>query len=317
MSYSAHDSFVEPARARPQVWRLILGLVLAMAVYVVIFLVIALVAVSLSPSFQAAALEARGDPDLTVLAFERRFLALAEGRGPADLLILLGTFAGMAAGAIVAALALHNRGLRSLLGPWPQVWRHFAVAAGITLGILGVSAMLPPWIDTAPNIDVSLWLILLPLSLLLILLQTGAEELLFRGYLQQQLAARFRSPWVWMVIPSVLFGLGHINPGVMGGATGAVVGIVIITTCVGLLTADLTARTGSLGAAWGFHFANNVLAILTVSLDGMLGGLALRIVIEDALTETVFAFALLRYIIALVIVWLVIRTVLTRREKLA
>jgi DNA-directed RNA polymerase subunit RPC12/RpoP len=40
-----------------------------------------------------------------------------------------------------------------------------------------------------------------------VLIQTGAEEVLFRGYLQQQLAARFASPIAWMVLPSAIFAL--------------------------------------------------------------------------------------------------------------
>ncbi len=48
------------------------------------------------------------------------------------------------------------------------------------------------------------------------LIQTGAEELVFRGYLQQQLAARFASPLIWMVLPALIFGAVHYDPATAG-----------------------------------------------------------------------------------------------------
>ena len=60
--------------------------------------------------------------------------------------------------------------------------------------------------------EFGLWLSFLPLAMAGILLQTGAEELLFRGYLQQQFAARFKSAGPWLILPSVLFGLAHYDP---------------------------------------------------------------------------------------------------------
>jgi membrane protease YdiL (CAAX protease family) len=86
------------------------------------------------------------------------------------------------------------------------------------------------------------------------------------------MAARFRSPVMWMVLPSLLFASLHYQPQMMGDNAFY---IVAAAALFGLLAADLTARTGSIGAAWGFHFANNVVAILLVSLDGPLSGLAL------------------------------------------
>ena len=41
----------------------------------------------------------------------------------------------------------------------------------------------------------------------------AAEELAFRGYLMQALAARFRSPLVWWLLPALLFGAAALEPG--------------------------------------------------------------------------------------------------------
>jgi membrane protease YdiL (CAAX protease family) len=107
-----------------------------------------------------------------------------------------------------------------------------------------------------------------------VLIQTGAEEVLFRGYLQQQLAARFSSPMIWMVLPSALFAALHYQPEVMGDNTWLMMGAVFVFA---LLAADLTAVTGTIGAAWAMHFVNNALAILVMATDGPLSGLALYI----------------------------------------
>ena len=56
------------------------------------------------------------------------------------------------------------------------------------------------------------WLIGLIPALALILMQVAAEEVAFRGYLLQQLRARFRSPLVWAVLPALVFGALHFDP---------------------------------------------------------------------------------------------------------
>jgi membrane protease YdiL (CAAX protease family) len=116
------------------------------------------------------------------------------------------------------------------------------------------------------------WIWLLPVSLPLILLQTSTEEFLFRGYLQSQLAARFSSPLVLMVLPSLLFGFLHYEPATYGPnalplAAGAAV--------FGLVAADVTARAGNLGPALALHFLNNVVAMSFTSMEGHWDGLAL------------------------------------------
>jgi membrane protease YdiL (CAAX protease family) len=116
------------------------------------------------------------------------------------------------------------------------------------------------------------WILLLAPSLIFVLIQTSAEEIVFRGYVQQQLAARFSSPLVWMVLPAVLFALGHYLPDTAGDNA---LMIAAWAGMFGILMADLTARAGTLGPAIAVHFWNNVSAILIVSLPDDLSGLAL------------------------------------------
>jgi uncharacterized protein len=242
----AFARYIAPARARPEVWRLILGTGFIAAFYVIVIM---------------------------ALAVAVRALGLEGTRGPTATLALLYSFAAMGMGAILAARIFHRRVPATLFGRAAPLIRDFTRCAVLVLVLQGLVLLVVPLPGgLQPGLDPARWLVLLAPALIGLMIQTGAEELVFRGYLQQQLAARFRSPLVWMVLPSVLFGFLHYEPTVMGGNVWHVVAA---TGMFGLVAADLTARTGNLGAAWGLHFANNLYALLIVTVQGPLEGLAL------------------------------------------
>lgn len=292
MQYPAHSEFIAPARAYPQIWRILLGLFLALLVYGIgIALVfVAIYLVSGADGVQAWATE------------------MMEATGPTGTLLILATFFGMALGPMLAVVVLHRRRIGSLFGPLPRTLRHFLVAVAVCAFAYGLSFLLPTDMRIEPAMERALWLSFLPMALVGVLLQTGAEEVLFRGYLQQQLAARFASPLIWMVLPSVIFASLHYQPEVMGDNA---LYIVAATGLFGLLAADLTAKTGSIGAAWGFHFANNVVAILIVALDGPLSGLALYTAPLSAASAEIRPLILLD-MGTTVVTWILIRMAVTR-----
>ena len=115
------------------------------------------------------------------------------------------------------------------------------------------------------QLPLAAWAAWLPLALPLLLVQTAAEELAFRGFLMQCLAARFARPLVWFLLPALLFGALHWNPAELGANASLVA---LSATVIGLVLADVTAKTGNLSAAIGLHFANNVTSLLVVSLPG-------------------------------------------------
>lgn len=257
MQYSAHAPFVAPARSHPQLWRLGLGVLLTIVIYGLGIGAVFLLVVAWS-GFDGA---------------QRWMDEITSKAGPTGTLLLLTTFIGMALGPMFAARLLHGRKMKSLFGPISRVWRDFLVALAASVAFYAILSLVPlPTAAPLPNLDIAIWASFLPLALVGVLLQTGAEEVLFRGYLQQQLAARFSSPVVWMVIPSVLFAALHYQPEIMGPNTWLMMGAVLVFA---LLAADLTAVSGNIGAAWGLHFANNAMAILIVATDGPLSGLAL------------------------------------------
>jgi len=291
----AFDRFVDPARRRPQLWRFVVGLVVAIAIY--ILWTVAVIAA-------AYVLLAEGaDPILWTQS-------LVDADRPGGTLVLLLTFVGMALGPMAAARWLHGRRAGSLFGPRVRTLRDFVVAAGIVFAVLGVALGL--WTleyDAVVNLPLSTWALILPLTLLGLLVQTGAEEVLFRGYMQSQLAARFRSPLVWLVLPSLLFGIVHFDAVTAGDNVWMVVGSASV---FGLIAADLTARTGSIGAAWGFHFANNFMAIAVLSTGGTITGLA-RWVTPYTLAEyDASAPAILFDVAMLVVAWWLVRRAVAR-----
>ncbi|WP_298294911.1 type II CAAX endopeptidase family protein [uncultured Litoreibacter sp.] len=251
------EEFIAPARHYPQIWRIIVGILALFGAYIIPIMVgFVLVGIFLPAA-----------------AFNLQ-LALSEPVTPAAMFILLGTFLFMGLGAVAAA-AVHRRGLASLIGPFRPACRNFTRSVGLCLLIFlisgaAVSLIFPD--APLPNMPLTTWLSYLPLALPLLLIQTGAEELVFRGYLMQQLAARFKSPIVWMGIPTVLFGLAHTDPTIDPKLT---VLIICATGLFGLAAADLTRVTGNLGAAIGFHFTNNFFALFLVSIAGEMSGLSL------------------------------------------
>ena len=289
------DRFVAPARLRPQLWRLVLGLVLMMAIYI-LWMALLAGAVALS----------RGAEEM-----EASLGAIGIGDSPGSLILLLLTFVGMGLGTFAAARWLHHRSVASLFGPRALVLRDFGLGFGI-FALLSVPGIV--WffltLDLTRGVAWSIWFMFLPLALIGLLIQTGAEEVVFRGYMQQQLAARFASRWAWMVLPSVVFGLMHYAPQEMGDSAWL---IVFVTGFFGLLMADLTARSGSLGLAWGLHFANNLFAILLFTTGEALDGLALyRLPFSTRDTEAILPMLGLD-ILGMLLVWLLCRWALRGR----
>lgn len=258
-NYPAHRQLVAPLRETAQLWRLVAGGLMAFAVYLLCTQVLYRALFNLWA--------ARGDIDPVY--------ALVSGTTPGAMYALLFGFGFMSLGVILARRLVHHRQWDTLTGPLGQALRQFWRVFCMLLLLNAALIALPPWdwgAPFVPNLDPGRWLVLLPLSLLAVLVQAGSEELVFRGYLQQQLAARFDSPVVWMLLPSVMFGLGHYLPEANGSNAGL---IALWAVAFGILMADLTARAGTLGPAIAVHLVNNASAMLIVSLPDELSGLSL------------------------------------------
>ena len=109
-------------------------------------------------------------------------------------------------------------------------------------------------------------------ALLAFLFRSAQKRSCFAATCSSSWRRGFRSPLVWMVVPSASFALGHYMPDTAG--ENALI-LAVWAGFLGLLMADLTARAGTLGPAIAVHFWNNASAMLLVSLPDELSGLAL------------------------------------------
>lgn len=257
--YTPHADFVAPARDKAQIWRLAFGIVLVAAFFL-----------TLSQILVGFVLSLRGGDTLVEPNGPI-------GQTPGDVLLLLYQLGLLGVSAGLVSVVLHSRAPVTLIGHKPLAMRQFAAVLAVLAVIVVALWILPPYGFGEPlqrNMGLGLWLALLPLGLLAVFVQVSAEELLFRGYLQQQLAALNTAPLVWMIAPSVLFGALHYMPASAGSNA---LTIAAYATLFGLITADLTARSGTLGPAIAVHFINNVQAILLTSPPDEMSGLALYV----------------------------------------
>lgn len=236
------------ARIRPALWRLFVGIGVIALVYVI-------------------------GVTLFFLAFAGAF---GDGMAhtPREMILFLISFSVMILAVVLATLWPAGRPIVSLIGPLPAAWRDFwqvlrALSPFLVLMFLGTILFEDQISAYQPVMQILPWL---PLAILALLIQTSAEELVFRGYIMGQLAARFSHPMIWLVLPAILFGALHYD----GESYGADAWIICVATALfALIAGDLTARTGNLGAAIALHFVNNFFAMVLIGETGRMDGLSL------------------------------------------
>lgn len=246
-------AYIRPARRGERgLWRVGLGL----------SLIVACAAVAAAVALNLTALAGFDDPTL------RLFMTLG---------VIATAWPAMA----LIAPGLHGRSLSSVVGP--SLARAALDALAGALAVAFVAALLLAQAAFSPEIELLRpnaprpnWAALALIGAALVALQASAEELTFRGYLMQQLAARCRSALVWAVIPSLIFGALHYAPA-PGDQPAYALSVAASAALFGLFCAYLTWRTGGLGAAAGVHIANNLFAFLLLDQSGdpTLGALAL------------------------------------------
>ena len=185
---------------------------------------------------------------------------------PIGILTALTSFAGIWIGLWLAMRFVHGEPLAALFGASRRV-----SLPGFVKGLIAVlitSALseillygLQPEIARGA-ISLSTWLLFLLPIVALTLLQTSSEEMLFRGYLLRGLAKRFQSPYVWALLPVLLFTSLHWSPDSSLAINACV--LASIAAFAVLLTL-LVYVTGNLGAAFGAHLGNNLTGFLLIS----------------------------------------------------
>jgi uncharacterized protein len=121
------------------------------------------------------------------------------------------------------------------------------------------------------NLDLSSFIILLVLCLLVFPMQASFEEILFRGYLMQGFSLLSKKPWVSLLLTSLIFGSVHI---LNGTDLYMDLSIVASTFIMGLMLGVITLGDNGIETAMGIHIANNLyISLFFNSADSGLGEL--------------------------------------------
>ncbi len=199
----------------------------------------------------------------------------------------------------------HKRPIRSLFTVRANFdWKRFFFSAGVLLAAnvlvdLIAFALMPGnyRFSYTPTV---FWPSLI-VALLLLPLQTGAEELVFRSYLLQGVSLLTRRPWIGIALTSLVFSLLHIgNPEIIGHS------LLLILPQYGIFAiamAVVTLVDESLEAAWGAHFINNFYAFMLLGYPDFSVGTGslfmlrelkpLVMLIQAIFVSSIFLFALL------------------------
>lgn len=257
MSEHPFHRWVAAAEPKTQAWRTVLGFALIVVLWLawtVAFVLLAVGGGVVAPEQVSGA------------AGASRFMAFGEAAVLTGVTLIAAW--GLWLGAWIVLKWMHRRGLATAIGRVSL--KQFGAGAGIAVAYLGATLVCALASGHAPvrtDVDMGEWLTALAPLAGLILVQASGEELVFRGYLPQQLAARWRHPVVWGLLPSVAFGLAHVSWGAPLDAMGLY--YLAGSTMLGLVMMAMVWRTGSLAAAMGFHFANNVGAVLVIGVGGV------------------------------------------------
>ena len=180
-----------------------------------------------------------------------------------EFLATMSSFIPFLVGTLLAVRFLHERPLKTLVTASEGIRgnRIFAGAAVwfcLAALIAAVESLLYPGRYVLTFQPVA-WLIFAVFALILIPIQTSAEEVFFRGYLLQWMGLRLKNKWLLSLLNGLLFFLPHAaNPEM--AANSLLVGLGYFA--IGFFFALITLEDHGMELALGAHAANNLFATL-------------------------------------------------------
>jgi membrane protease YdiL (CAAX protease family) len=181
---------------------------------------------------------------------------------------MLSSWAFMA-GLFLVMRFIHHRSLLTLITPaktinWTRLFQGFGVWFLMAAFLNILESLLYPG-RYEFNLDLRIYIPFLFVALLMIPIQTSAEEMFFRGYLLQAFGLRIQNIWLLSILSGLFFGLPHLlNP--EASTNYLLMGIYYIA--FGTVLAYITLRDGKLELALGMHAANNLLSALFANYQG-------------------------------------------------
>lgn len=166
-------------------------------------------------------------------------------------------------GVWLAQRLVHRRSLLSLVTTKRFRWQLLWQATFVWLLVLIISAIFESLVYRGRyvwSLDVGRWLVMTPLVLLLIPIQSSGEELFFRAYLLQSCGRLTRRRFLLSIISGFAFMLPHLVNPEMHHALGGTFVMAANYFLFGAAIAWLSLRDGGIERAIGVHVINNIYA---------------------------------------------------------
>ena len=263
------------ATTRPRLWRWIFGTLFIVTTWQVLGLALTFLLASYF-DLDVELLFSTADEDLAAIR------ALPAWSSAATVLI---SFLPLFIATLLAYRIFLRKNIKSLFTfrdrySYKRTWIGFASLALISIAF-GSFDLILNWDSYTFSFKASAFLPYLLIAFTLLPIQTTAEELFFRGWIQRWLDNGKKKQWSISILSGAIFSLPHLaNPEVAGNE---LIFPIISYGATGFMLAWVTYRDKSLELAIGAHFANNLLAALLVSSqDSALPSVSLLTVPEVA-----------------------------------
>ena len=176
---------------------------------------------------------------------------------------------GLTLGIIASAYILHKRSWKTLITAYPNIrWERFLFGNLLWLGLMIGGELITYSLNPDNYIfqfEVTQFVALLIVSVLVIPLQAAGEELFFRGYLMQGIGWGTKKAWIALVITSIGFGLLHLaNPEIEKYGSEFIITYIIM----GLFFGVIALMDDGLELAIGVHTINNIYNAVLVTFPG-------------------------------------------------
>lgn len=164
---------------------------------------------------------------------------------------------------------LHKRSLMDVFnGGQPMRWGRIKTSFSLWVGFMALYLLIS-WLIDPENfifqLEMASFLPLCVVAILMIPIQTTAEEYLLRGYLTQAIGVLTNNRWAAILLPGVLFALLHItNPEVKEFGFWYVMPQYFVT---GFVFGLISVLDDGIELALGAHAANNIFLSLFVTFD--------------------------------------------------
>jgi len=157
-------------------------------------------------------------------------------------------------------------------------WRRLLVSVLLTVSVLGCFAILSVVLSgetvhyQLEDFPVKTILLFLTISLLFLPIQCAAEEVFFRGYLNQAVFHFSKSPWFAFIVSSLCFMALHAgNPEAQNSADAGTLSHILMMSnyfLFGIFLSVIVYFEGGLEAAIGVHTGNNLFAATVLNYEG-------------------------------------------------